>query len=296
MTKYKKSITIVCLIIIISISLIGCKTTLERIGDYLNNNNYTSAVNLIKKIQNDADKTKAIEMLKEKADEIEESYLSGEVDGTRAIADLQSFKDITALTDVLSEKTDKINSLMNSRKAFLDGERAEKENEYASAYEAYYNVLPIDKDDYDKAQVKLVELENTLKSLEPLSITDTKITIVSKNNKEIYPDTMQVILKNHSNKLVNNFTLSILGYDANGNSVEIQSKYGKYSVYEFIGTGENISIKPGQTWGDGYGWSLSSTHNVKNIIACIQEIRYSDGTSWKNPLYKSWIEKIKQSN
>lgn len=293
MYKLKKILAI-AIVFIICISLIGCKSRLQRIQEYLNNDNYIDAATLVNRIKNEEDKTSAIDMLKEKAEETKQEFLDGKIDGTRAISNIQAFRDVENMEEFIGKMVDEINSLMISQKAFLDGERAEKENDYNLAYESYYAVIIDDKANYEKAQEKLVQLEDTIKNSSPIIIEKSSIIVNSKNNKELYPDQIQVLLKNKSNKIINKFNLSILGFDGNGNSVEIQGKYTDVKDYEFLGSAENIKVKPNETWGGGYAWSLSSNTDLKNILDCVVDVQYSDGSSWTNPLYKPWLDRHKQ--
>ncbi|EKQ54423.1 MULTISPECIES: DUF5780 domain-containing protein [unclassified Clostridium] len=280
--------------IIISLSLISCQTRLERIQKYINNNDYSDAVNLINEIQNEGDKTQAINLLKDKTLEIKQEFLNGSVDGTRAIATIQNFKSVNDMDDFIDKNSEEITSLMNSQKAFLDGERAEKDSNYDLAYESYYDVIQADTANYQRAQAKLLQIENTVKNSTPISVEKAVILINSKTNKVVYPDQMQVLLKNNSKKTISKFTISILGFNKNGEPAQIQGKNSNEKDYEFLGSGSDINLNPNEVWGKDYGWSLDQSTSLKTIIACVINVEYSDGTLWTNPLYKPWLDQHKQ--
>ncbi|AGX43556.1 DUF5780 domain-containing protein [Clostridium saccharobutylicum] len=296
MKNSKKLILIIFLVTTLTTGLVGCKTNLEKIQDNLNKDDYSDAFNQIRRVSTDEDKSKLMDMLNNKVNDIKEQFMNGQIDGTLAISNLQKFKNIKGMEDTISNYIKEINALMDSQKGFADGQRGEKEKDYATALEGYSNVISSDSEHYEIAQAKFKELSNTVEAESLATIEKTKIHVNNTSNKNLYPDQMQVIMNNKSQKIITKFTVGILGYDENGNPIEIKNTQNDYTGYEFIGAGENISIMPGEAWGEQYGWNLASDNKIKTILACVKTLEFKDGSKWENPLYNIWLQEHKEKN
>jgi hypothetical protein len=97
-----------------------------------------------------------------------------------------------------------------------------------------------------------------------------------------------VIVKNNTDQVVKEYSVTILGYDADGFPLRIGS-----SSVQIQGTSKNCNIKPNKTYGkDSYFSIRNHEDEVKKILACVSSVTYYDGTTWENPYYKYWLEKF----
>lgn len=98
----------------------------------------------------------------------------------------------------------------------------------------------------------------------------------------------QVIVQNNSSKVVKNFTVGWLAFDQNGYPVYLNS-----NSYLDEGNAKAVNIQPGDTFGGDNGWDIYSNQKarqVKNLIACVKEVEYYDGSTWTNPYYPLWTD------
>lgn len=124
---------------------------------------------------------------------------------------------------------------------------------------------------------KLVE---ELKNKQEVSVVNTSIL------EESYKSRVSIIVKNNTNKSVKSFSVGWLCYDSKGYPI----KTGYMSkAYLNKGTGE-LTIEPGKTAGENYGWSTDSDDGINTILACVISVQYYDDTTWNNEYYNYWLE------
>lgn len=145
-----------------------------------------------------------------------------------------------------------------------------------------------------KEKVKEQQIQE-YKENQEVTVENTRIYIQHPTYKALYPDSIEVIIKNHTSKTIKNYNVSILAYDSNNYPLKVQTQYnfGKAN-YEFIGMAENVNIISGATGGKNYGWSLDENHGISKILALVKDVEYYDGSKWENPYYEYWIEQYKE--
>lgn len=145
-----------------------------------------------------------------------------------------------------------------------------------------------------KDKAKQQEIEK-YKNEQEVTVESTGILIQHDEYKALYPDMIEVIIKNHTNKTIKDYELAILAYDSNNYPLKIQPKYNyRGGAFEFTGQAENVNIIAGATGGKDYGWELDQDHGISKVLAIVKNVTYYDGTTWENPYYTYWIEQYKE--
>lgn len=288
--QYRKYMKIMLIVSVLSVGLTGCKSNIEVIKDNLNSNNYAKAAKKVDSLTDETEKEEAENLIKNKIEDIRNEYINGKIDGTLAISDIEKLRsdsdEINKLVDSVSEE---INMRMNSKKAFDDGVKFEEEGNYREALESYHLVSEDDTVNYEEAQNRIINIKEKLKREEILSVCEARIIVASQTHKDIYPDQMQIILKNNGSMNIKKFEVTIFGYDENNNPVKIKNKSLENDDYIFLGVADNISINSGDTWGNEYGWSVVN-NDINRIEACVEYAEYDDGSIWDNPIYIEWLK------
>ena len=122
-----------------------------------------------------------------------------------------------------------------------------------------------------------------------VSVESARIVEQSDQYKALYPDMIEVVIKNNSDETIRNYTVGILDFDKNGYPVKIEGRFDfSGGSYEILGSADDASILPGETGGKNYGWALSDPHNIHYVLARVNEVTFYDGKTWRNPNYNSW--------
>lgn len=139
------------------------------------------------------------------------------------------------------------------------------------------------------------QMVENLKSKQLVFVESSKIIVQDSTYKGLYPDMIQVIIKNVSSKTVKNINVGCLGYDKNGYPLKIKTQFGiSDGDYEFVGKAEDVNIIKGGTFGQHSGFNLDEYHGISKVLACIKNATFYDGTTWDNPYYERWIEQYKE--
>lgn len=134
-------------------------------------------------------------------------------------------------------------------------------------------------------------------------------------------------ISNNSNKIISKTQIVLLAYNKKGipiklywdaRNVDESGGHGNTGYGDGVDYGKVVGIYPYSPKSYDWqidtqskispnksitetGWSLfdgwwdqpKRTHKVKFLLSCIKEVTYSDGTVWKNPEYKNWLNKYK---
>ncbi|WP_293978900.1 DUF5780 domain-containing protein [uncultured Clostridium sp.] len=287
---YKKYVMITLVAALLGTVISGCRSNVEYIEENLKNDNYVKAVKKADSLTDENEKEEAQNLIINKIENIKNQYMDGVIDGTLAISDIGKFKSSSdEINQSIESVSEEIHMHMNSKKAFDDGVNFENDGEYKEALESYHLVSEEDAENYNEAQNRIADIRKKLKSEEVLSVEESRVIVTSRAHKDIYPDQMQIILKNNGNSIVRKFEATIFAYDENNNPIKIKGRTSEAEDYPFLGLADNMSINPGEEWGDQYGWSITNS-NISKIEACVEYAEYDDGSTWDNPLYMEWLK------
>ena len=106
----------------------------------------------------------------------------------------------------------------------------------------------------------------------------------------LYPDMMQVILKNDTELNIQNAYIAFVAWDKNGLPVKIKKAHFNPDggVYIAQVTYDNINMVPGSSYGNDCGFQVDDECGIADFKAIVYAYEAFDGTSWQNPYYSDW--------
>ncbi len=142
-----------------------------------------------------------------------------------------------------------------------------------------------------KPSLSVEELKKKLDAQE-VKITKAFYTVQDDNYKALYPDAMQVLIKNNSNHDIKNAVIAFTAWDKNNLPVKIKAAGVDISDGSYIRkcTYTDINLIPGGTYGEHTGFEVDETCGIKTVKAIIVSYEAFDGTTWENPYYDNWCE------
>lgn len=122
-----------------------------------------------------------------------------------------------------------------------------------------------------------------------LKVVETKYTVQNEQYKNLYPDLLQAMIKNETQKDIKNAVVAFVAWDENKLPIKIKgnldlsdSSYIKRVDYN------DINLVPGKTFGNDVGYELDPNNNIKSFKAIVVSYEAFDGEKWENPLFKDW--------
>ncbi|WP_432631095.1 DUF5780 domain-containing protein [Brotaphodocola sp.] len=140
------------------------------------------------------------------------------------------------------------------------------------------------KEAYDKEQER-IKIEN-YKNNQQVTVTSARAY-----NDGYYIRMMraEVKVKNHSNKTVKDVSFGLLLFDGNGYPVDVDWKiYQGTHSNEFNCAFNSANITAGSSYGGDKYYDVPD--NCQKVKACVKDVTYTDGTTWKNPYYDYWLK------
>ncbi|MBP2651621.1 MAG: hypothetical protein H6Q74_2446 [Firmicutes bacterium] len=104
----------------------------------------------------------------------------------------------------------------------------------------------------------------------PLELVEAEVKLNDSGNPEA-----RVVVKNISPKTVDAYMVGIFCYDRFGDKVK---PYAQGSN-RFSGINQR-TVRPGQTFGDDYYWTLRGHENTTKIEVVLEKVHFTDGTMW----------------
>jgi hypothetical protein len=114
-----------------------------------------------------------------------------------------------------------------------------------------------------------------------LMISPVYVKVTSVYDRSIY-NNCYVDIINNSKKTVTYIEMNILQYDNRG--YILKSPYTDYIYDETLESSETDNVS---YWVNEY---------TKKARVCVKKVWYSDGSTWSNPLYQTWLKKYQNKN
>lgn len=193
----------------------------------------------------------------------------------------------TAQSKISDNKENYLNNL------FSNCDKNMESKKYTDVIEDLDNGLKLFKSDKNtKTKISLYKDEKMkiIKSNQLISIESAKVFEQDPVYKSLYPDMLQAIVKNNSDKQIKSLVINFVGYDKNGKSVKLKTPTGIESSYFYTGLVNDISIPAGGTFGSDAGFEIAANHGVVKVEACISTATFTDGSRWRNEYFKTWEE------
>lgn len=135
--------------------------------------------------------------------------------------------------------------------------------------------------------------EELMKSIDEqeLRVISTEYVIQDEKLKSLYPDMLQAVIQNDTDKDIKNAVLAFVAWDKNNLPVKIKGSID-FTNGEYIQQVKysDINLVPGKTYGDSSGYSIDSTCEITQFKAVVVSYEDFDGGTWNNPLYENWCE------
>lgn len=352
------SIASLLVLILLSVSISIFTNPVTKFMTALKGNNIEKATRIYYNDKNnEKDKTKMINFVKDYALDIEKNFKEGKLSYDDVINKLDDLKEINISQYEVKEARTNIDKLNKSKVSFSKAEEYLKKNDYINALKEYGLVIEEDKN-YKSAQDSISENKEKYKSEvlkqadkfaeqsqynESIQLLNTASTILTNDNdivskldisktkwqeilkekeekekeeaqvnqllvvdsanllvqstewKAAYPDMLQAIVTNKSDKTAKSMNIGFLAYDSNGYPLKILTQFDiTDGNFERIANADNINLIPGAQYGSDSGLKLDSNSKVSTVKACVKDATFYDGTIWNNSYYQYWLEEYKE--
>ena len=134
------------------------------------------------------------------------------------------------------------------------------------------------------------ELESNL-STQPITIISMEYVVQDEQHKALYPDMLQVVLKNNTDDDIKNAVVAFVAWDSNNLPVKIKGQID-FSDGSYVKKVDyaDINLAAGGTFGESSGFSLDENNNIKTFKAIVVSYETFEGDTWENPYYEDFCE------
>lgn len=111
--------------------------------------------------------------------------------------------------------------------------------------------------------------------------------------KYIYEDQIGLDVTNHTDKIVRTADVLVCAYDENGLPVSVDLSF--YRGHDVVSLSlDDVNLAAGASWSShasNWGWDINgdSTDKMVQFRGCVNEVEFTDGTSWSNPYAAAWM-------
>ena len=135
--------------------------------------------------------------------------------------------------------------------------------------------------------MSIEKFENLLKE-QPLCVIKTECVVQDEQNKTLYPDMMQAVIKNNSTKEIKNAVVAFAAWDENNLPVKIKGQFDVSGDYIREIDYDDVNLVAGATFGEDKGCRLNKDCKIKSLKAIVISFETFDGETWKNPYYEAF--------
>lgn len=180
---------------------------------------------------------------------------------------------IDAIGEVIPENQEKFNAAKLMYNKLSDAEKKNVSNA---------NIL-------NSVEAKFTELE-VLTGLEQqdVRVISTKYIVQSDRWKALYPDVLQAVFQNDSQKDIKHAYIAFVAWDANNLPVRIKGTFDTSGSYVKKVKFADINLVPGSKHGQNGGYQIDDGQGIKTFKAMVLGYETFSGEVWENPLFDKW--------
>lgn len=141
---------------------------------------------------------------------------------------------------------------------------------------------------------EIQDLDSLLQDTSKVDITvlETIYTVQDEEYKSLYPDLLQAIIQNNTDRDIKDAVIAFVAWDVNNLPVKLRGTidFGDGSYIKEVSY-NGINLIGGATYGENSGFEIDESINVDEFKAIVISYEDFDGETWDNPYYKNFKEK-----
>ena len=126
---------------------------------------------------------------------------------------------------------------------------------------------------------------------QPVYVVETEYIVQSDEYKALYPDMLSAIIQNNSGSDILDAVVAFVAWDSNNLPVKIEGQFdfGGGSYVKKVNY-DAINLVSGETFGRGYGMTLSDENNISTFKGIVVSYTTFEGETWENPYFKDFCD------
>lgn len=139
------------------------------------------------------------------------------------------------------------------------------------------------------ASVTITELDELIKA-QDIAVIDTKYVVQDEQYKSLYPDMLQVVIKNNTQLDIKNAVVAYAAWDKNSLPVKIKGSMDfSDGTYIKLVNFTDINLVPDAEYGHNSGYEVEENNTIQTFKAIVVSYEAFDGSTWENPQYDDFI-------